>query len=344
MTPQASSCRRWCLVLLAFTEVLTATGIMFGMSAASLAMQREGVYAELCSAPASAANAGGACNAQTLRLNIVYAAGATAIPLAMMVWGPMMDRYGARAIRVTSLTIFITGTLLFGLANHDPSTVLDAYTIAAALVSTGGGGFFLSHFIIAEHFRGTHFGLVHAILNAAFDASTVTMVALEGAHSAGLSLRGCFLCLAGLGGFYMALSADVVWQGLLAPPAASDVIETDAVDANAMADVSAGDAAAGQKGDAASSAAPPPSQYGPAHDLSHLPVTRQLCSTHFMAVALWALVSIFRTMFVLGTIGPQVSMHAPCCRRGFALTSPLLEPTHVGTAPVQWRRARCASC
>ena len=132
MTPQASSCRRWCLVLLAFTEVLTATGIMFGMSAASLATQREGVYAELCSAPASAANAAGACNAQALRLNIVYAAGATAIPLAMMVWGPMMDRYGARAIRVTSLTIFITGTLLFGLANHDPSTVLDAYTLPSA--------------------------------------------------------------------------------------------------------------------------------------------------------------------------------------------------------------------
>ena len=56
--------RQWCLVALAFVEVLTATGIMFGWSAISLALQREGVYAELC----TNSSAVGPCDAQVLKL------------------------------------------------------------------------------------------------------------------------------------------------------------------------------------------------------------------------------------------------------------------------------------
>ena len=85
-----------------------------------------------------------------------------------------MDKLGAKAVRVASLAFFIGGTLLFAFASAGDS-VVDAYTVAGCLVSLGGGGFFFSHFVIAEHFKGTHFGLVHTIVNGAFDASTVTM-------------------------------------------------------------------------------------------------------------------------------------------------------------------------
>ena len=117
-----------------------------------------------------------------------------------------------------SLVVFIAGALLFALASPDSTVAVDAYTIASALLSTGGGGFFLSHFIIAEHFRGSGFGLVHALINGAFDGSTITMVALEALHSAGLSLGGCFLTLASVSCLYLMLSFDIVWQGMLAPP------------------------------------------------------------------------------------------------------------------------------
>ena len=148
-----------------------------------------------------------------------------------------MDKWGAKAVRLASLAVFIGGTLLFAFASAGDSAV-DAYTVAGCLVSLGGGGFFFSHFVIAEHFKGTHFGLVHTVVNGAFDASTVTMVALEASHDAGLSLRGCFLCLTGLGSLYAALSFDCVWQGLLAPPPAEDAetAEDAEVELNVAAD------------------------------------------------------------------------------------------------------------
>ena len=292
---------KWCLVALAFFEVLTATGVMFGWSAMSLALQREGVYANLCDA--AWLPEAGPCDAQVLRLNVIYSAAATCIPLSFMAWGPAMDKWGAKAVRLSSLAFFIGGTLLFAFASAGDS-VVDAYTVAGCLVSLGGGGFFFSHFVIAEHFKGTHFGLVHTIVNGAFDASTATMVALEASHDAGLSLRGCFLCLAGLGCLYVALSFDCVWQGLLAPPPAEDVAET-GEDAEVELKVAADPAATGAA--AAPTAAPAAApQYGAALDVSHRPLRGQFLSVHFLAIACWALVAVFRTMFVLGTIGPQL--------------------------------------
>lgn len=291
---------KWCLVALAFLEVLTATGVMFGWSAMSLALQREGVYAKLCDA--TWRPEAGPCDAQVLRLNVIYSAAAACIPLSFMAWGPVMDKWGAKVVRLASLAVFIGGTLLFAFASAGDSAI-DAYTVAGCLVSLGGGGFFFSHFVIAEHFKGTHFGLVHAIVNGAFDASTVMMVALEASHDAGLSLRGCFLCLTGLGSLYAALSFDCVWQGLLAPPPAEDA-ETAEVELNVAADPATETAAAPA---AAPVAAP---QYGTALDVSHRPLKGQFLSVHFLAIACWSLVAVFRTMFVLGTIGPQLQYNA----------------------------------
>ena len=279
--------RQWLLVALAFIEVLTATGIMFGWSAMSLALQREGAYAELCNNLTATESA---CDAQTIRLNVVYGAGATAIPFSMFVWGPAMDRWGARGVRICGLLIFTTGTLLFALSPWNAKTLLDAYTLAGALISTGGAGFFLSHFIIAEHFRsdGT-FGLVHTLINGAFDSSTVTMVVLESAHGAGLSIQGCFLCLSGLGGLYLALTSDLVWRGMLSPPRApSHTSEERPRELEA-------EIHEGKK-----------SHFVGPMNLSHLSVKEQFRSPHFIGLAVWALITIFRTMLVLGTIGPQL--------------------------------------
>ena len=295
-----SALRRWLLVALAFVEVLTASGIMFGWSAITLALQREGVYRELC--PGNT-NSTSTCDAQVLRLNVVYGVSATAMPLSMFIWGPAMDHWGTRRVRLAGLLLFVTGALLFALARWSAQTVVDCYTIAGALVSSGGAGFFLSHFVIAEHFRGSHFGLVHTLLNGAFDSSTVTMVMLEGAHAAGLSLRGCFLCLAGLGVVYMALTTDVVWRGMLMPP--QDAATPDL----AVPDLAVGEDGGGPReedkdGPSAQSGTRP--QYGPAMDKSHLRVAQQLRSPHFVAVAVWALVAVFEATFVLGSIGPQM--------------------------------------
>ena len=107
----------------------------------------------------------------------------------------------------TALLLFISGALLFALGGPDPDAPVDAYIVAGCLIASGGGGFLLSHFVIADHFRGgPYFGLIHTLLNGktsmwtientvssgphilpgcdtgAFDSSTVTMAALEVGH------------------------------------------------------------------------------------------------------------------------------------------------------------------
>ena len=143
MAPQTSrpTTYKWCLVALAFLEVLTATGVMFGWSAMSLALQREGVYANLCDA--AWLPEAGPCDAQVLRLNVIYSAAATCIPLSFMAWGPAMDKLGSKAVRVASLAFFIGGTLLFAFASAGDS-VVDAYTAsrAAWLASAVAASFF----------------------------------------------------------------------------------------------------------------------------------------------------------------------------------------------------------
>jgi MFS family permease len=86
--------RRWALVGLSCVEVLTATGIMFGWSSLTLALRREGIYDELCDVGESG------CKEQVLRLSMVYTAGAVAIPLSGLVWGPLLDARGAKTCRL----------------------------------------------------------------------------------------------------------------------------------------------------------------------------------------------------------------------------------------------------
>ena len=75
----------------------------------------------------------------------------------------------------------------------------DVYIPAAACLSVGGMGFFFSHFVLAEHFAADHFGLVHSLINCAFDASTATFTVLELMHRAGrVATPGVRLWLHGL--------------------------------------------------------------------------------------------------------------------------------------------------
>ena len=202
--------RRWALVALSCVEVLTATGIMFGWSALSLALRREGVCDELCAEGESG------CDAQILRLAAVYAAGATTIPLSGMAWGPLLDAKGAKTARLLSLAIFAPSCVLFAFAD---SRTFDVYVPPPRSSASGAWALF-SHFVIAEHFAADHFALVHSLINCSFDASTVTFTVLELLHRAGATSRALFLGMACLGALYASLSSEWIWAGHLSPPAA----------------------------------------------------------------------------------------------------------------------------
>ena len=260
--------------MLSCVEVLTATGIMFGWSSLSIALRREGTYAELCDDGESG------CDAQALRLNAVYTAGAFCVPLGGMIWGPLMDVKGAKWTRAVGMCVFSAGCLLFAFAD---SKTFDAYVPAACLVSIGGMANFLSHFVIAEYFADDHFGLVHSLINCSFDASTVTFTVLELIHEAGASTRSLFLAMAALGMVYLALTNEKVWAGHLSPPPRKTPVLT-----------SSGNEIA---------AAP---QFGARLDESGKTFRRQVQSPAFIALAVWGLFTVYRTMLVLGSVTEQM--------------------------------------
>lgn len=284
--------RRWALVALSCVEVLTATGIMFGWSALSLALRREGVYDELCAEGESG------CDAQILRLAAVYAAGATTIPLSGMAWGPLLDAKGAKTARLLSLAIFAPSCVLFAFAD---SRTFDVYVPAAALISVGGMGFFFSHFVIAEHFAADHFALVHSLINCSFDASTVTFTVLELLHRAGATSRALFLGMACLGALYASLSSEWIWAGHLSPPAARRRPDA-ANDDDARAAVAGSNPASAASADAA-----PTPQFGAGLDESGKTFSAQVRTPAFAWLMAWSVIAIYRTMLVLGSISEQMS-------------------------------------
>ncbi|GHP07495.1 hypothetical protein PPROV_000623700 [Pycnococcus provasolii] len=285
--------RRWLLVALTFVEVLLATGIMFGWSALSLAMRRDGVYAHLC-----ADDRNQPCKEQLLRYSLIYTVGAFAVPLSgAVVWGPMLDAYGAKVTRVLSLVTFSAACLLFAFS----SRTFDAYLPAVGLISCGGMGFFFSHFVLALHFRNDHYGLVHAIINCAFDGSTVTFTVLEQLHrTLNTSIRNLFVGMACIAALFLLLSTELVWNGHLDAPKEED---------NAVRDEEEDGGGGGDGGDDSPSKDERPSVglYGPLLECSSLTIQQQFVSAPFVACAAWALFTIFRTMFVLGSITEQMT-------------------------------------
>ena len=312
--------RRWALVALSCVEVLTATGIMFGWSALTLALRREGQYAELCD-PGEAS-----CDDQTLRLAAVYTTGAAAIPISGVAWGPLLDMKGAKTIRLLGLAVFAIGCALFALAD---SRAFDAFVPAAALVSAGGMGFFFSHFVLAEHFATDHFALVHSLINCAFDASTATFTALELMHRAGAAIPHLFAGMVALAGLYAALSVEAVWAGHLEPPPKKRTADPEEEASVAERGASGGGESEGFAGEGSpegspegfpeglgspeeknntrssggSAGAPP---FGERLDESGKPFRAQIGSAAFAWVGAWALFTIYRTMLVLGSITEQM--------------------------------------
>ena len=318
--------RRWGLVALSCVEILTATGIMFGWSSIALALRRDGVYSELCADDDSGlikeidGENGTLCKAQTLRYNACYTAGAVCVPLSMFLWGPLLDSRGAKLTRLLSLGMFAAGALLFAFSD---SKDFDAYIPASAIISCGGAGFFFSHFVVAEHFPD-HFGLIHSLVNCSFDASTVTFTVLELLHRAGATTRALFIGLAGVAGLYAALTHEIVWSGYLSPPQHqprheqqlpdSDDDKQTQIDQHVNLDSFDAPESSAKMETAGGAAEPAPEVsrnfWGDGMDATKLPLVAQFKSPHCAAILIWAIFTVYRTMFALGSIAEQMATNA----------------------------------
>ena len=150
---------------------------------------------------------------------------------------------------------------------------------------------FLSHFVLAEYFADDHFGLVHSLITCSFDASTVTFTMLELIHREGASTQSLFLAMAALGLAYLALTNETVWAGHLSLPAKKLT-----------------SSAEGEGNEDGFGAKSP--QYGARLDESGKPFRRQVESRAFIALAVWGLFTVYRTMLVLGSVTEQMLYNA----------------------------------
>ncbi len=288
--------RRWLLLSLSILECLLCTGVIFGLAALQIALKRDGAYEELC-VNLNDASGDGTCNARQLKFNAMYTGGTVSVPLSMMFWGVLLDsKIGAKRVRWMSLMLFIVGCVLF--AESDTRT-FDAYIAACVLLSSGGAGFFLSHFQFCEHWKQTkYFGLSHSMINMAFDSSTVTFYAFEAMHKwkeEVFSIRAMFYGLGLLAALFAATTNEYVWGRFLNLPETAEV----------MAEKEEGLVEETKEESEDKKAA---LQYRGVK-LTDMRFTEQLKTPFFWTVAVWSMGSIYRTMFVLGSIFEQLSFN-----------------------------------
>ncbi|KNC98613.1 uncharacterized protein SPPG_06294 [Spizellomyces punctatus DAOM BR117] len=158
-----STRHRLALVALGIFSALTTAGVIFGFQALRPALIDSHVYEDLCS-PAEDKP----CNAQVLRLNLMFAIASTGANLASLPIGMILDKYGPRATMLLGSGLFLLGSILFGCSNPN----FDGYIIGYLLLGVGGPFCFIASLHISLTFP-SHSGKIMAALTGAFDASSI---------------------------------------------------------------------------------------------------------------------------------------------------------------------------
>jgi len=290
--------KRWLLLALSTVECLLCTGVTFGLSALTIALKRDGQFSEFCYDDDN--DDDDECNAQKLKFNAMYTAGTVSVPLSMMFWGSLIDKKGVKFTRAVSLCLFTVGCVLFA---ESDSKRFDGFVAACVFLGAGGAGFFLSHFQFCEHWRHTkYFGMSHSVTNMAFDSSTVTFYAFEAIHKAGVcSVRQLFYGLAGISVAFIISTNKYVWGAYLDPPLSNDDDCDDGKNDSIMENGVGDDVDNAQDNSRAKKAL----EYG-GTPLTRMKFTEQVRTPFFWTIAAWSLGSIYRSMFILGSIFEQM--------------------------------------
>ena len=131
----ATNGRQWFLLCLSVVECLLCTGVTFGLSALTIALKRDGQFAETCGGAEGATmlegEGEGEWGGERLKFNAMFTAGTVSVPLSMMFWGRLIDLKGVKWVRLVSLSLFTVGCVLF--AESDSKT-FDAYVVSCVFL------------------------------------------------------------------------------------------------------------------------------------------------------------------------------------------------------------------
>jgi len=304
--------RRWFLLFLSAIECTFCTGVMFGASSLFVMMRKEGQYSELCASngsddydsnnnddDATASTAIATCASANLKYSAIYTAGAFGTPVSLLVWGILIDKFGVLPIRLTSILIFAAGCLLFA---ESDSEHFDAFMAASALLSIGGAGFSLTHYTFCSHWESTrYFEISHALLNTAYDASTICFMIFMLLHRSDaetFSMRHLFYWLFGLSVLFLVLSHKWVWGKYMEKP--EEVISESGArqlkNIGSMKRLGFNSVQYFENKMGVSEAT---------HNgriINQMTFLEQLRTPHYLWLSLWTFICIYRIMFFLGSI------------------------------------------
>ncbi|KOG97551.1 Fmp42p DI49_4305 [Saccharomyces eubayanus] len=158
---------RYAQVACACIWCLFSAGIVFGFAALKPILISEGVYHELCDPEDGD---GLLCTAQDLKLNFIFALGATVTNVMALPVGKILDIYGPRVCGLIGSGFLFLACGNFISARHLTS-VWDPYVVGYTLLAIAGPFVFISCFQLANSFPQRS-GTILALLTGSFDSSS----------------------------------------------------------------------------------------------------------------------------------------------------------------------------
>jgi hypothetical protein len=277
-------------------------------------MRKDGQYSELCVVPPTNNDHNydnfnnsnnnntttmATCTSANVKYSQIYTIGAFGTRVSVLIWGILTDKFGILPCRLLSLAIFATGCVLFA---ESDSQHFDAYMAASGLLSVGGAGFSFTHFAFCTHWESTrYFEVSHAIMNSSYDTSTICFMIFMLLHrydAETFSMRHLFYWLFTLSVLFLVLSHKWIWGKYMEP--AEEVVTESGVprlkyttslkslgfsSSKYFRDKIGADAAMCD-----------------GKIINQMTFLEQLKTPHYLWLAIWSFISIYRSMFFLGSI------------------------------------------
>eukprot|EP00698_Gefionella_okellyi_P015005 TRINITY_DN419_c0_g1_i2.p1 TRINITY_DN419_c0_g1~~TRINITY_DN419_c0_g1_i2.p1 ORF type:complete len:523 (-),score=110.05 TRINITY_DN419_c0_g1_i2:134-1702(-) len=181
--------RRHLLVLVAFLEIFLTAGVLYGWSNLVVAMEAEGQYIELCAANSSIpVNATTECDQRIVRFNLIYSICSSVTAAVFLPGGAFLDRFGPRLSSMLGTFFTLGGAILMAIANTQSR---DTIMAGMLLFSCGGPLVYGSAFHLSNLFPGNE-SMVIAVINGAFDSSSLLFLVFQLIHSSGVPLYMIF--------------------------------------------------------------------------------------------------------------------------------------------------------
>lgn len=150
------------MVVMGFLSCICTSGSIFGYASLSTALRASGMYADLCEGDRT-------CDKQRLRMDLMFTLASTAVNVACLFVGMILDRYGPKVTCISGALIYAAGCTMFGSALQ---TGQDLFIPAFMLMAIGGPFVFLSTLHLSQAIPA-HSSLIMSSLTCAFDASSV---------------------------------------------------------------------------------------------------------------------------------------------------------------------------